>query len=74
MGEGVNLVNPAYETAVELRRLLAEQGIANDGKIQNREEKYQFYVRDAAEMYMLFANSILPYDIEHPQLIPIEEY
>ena len=39
MGEGVNLVNPAYETAVELRRLLAEQGIANDGKIQNREEK-----------------------------------
>ena len=25
MGEGVNLVNPAYETAVELRRLLAEQ-------------------------------------------------
>ncbi len=35
MGEGVNLVNPAYETAVELRRLLAEQGIANDGKAQD---------------------------------------
>lgn len=74
MGEGVNLVNPAYETAVELRRLLAEQGIANDGKIQNREEKYQFYVSDAAEKFMQFANSILPYDIEQTQLIPIEEY
>ena len=74
MGEGVNLVNPAYETAVELRRLLAEQGIANDGKIQNREEKYQFYVSDAAEKFMQFANSILPYDIEKTQLIPIEEY
>ena len=70
----MNLVNPAYETAVELRRLLAEQGIANDGKIQNREEKYQFYVSDAAEKFMQFANSILPYDIEQTQLIPIEEY
>lgn len=74
MGEGVNLVNPAYETAVELRRLLSEQGIANDGKAQDREEKYQFYVSDAAEKFMQFANSILPYDIEQTQLIPIEEY
>lgn len=74
MGEGVNLVNPAYETAVELRRLLAEQGIANDGKAQDWEEKYQFYVSDAAEKFMQFANSILPYDIEQTQLIPIEEY
>ena len=74
MGEGVNLVNPAYETAVELRRLLSEQGIANDGKTKEGEEKYQFYVSDAAEKFMQFANSILPYDIEQTQLIPIEEY
>ena len=52
MGEGVNLVNPAYETAVELRRLLSEQGIANDGKTKDGEEKYQFYVSDAAEKFM----------------------
>ena len=74
MGEGVNLVNPAYETAVELRRLLSEQGIANDGKTKDGEEKNQFYVSDAAEKFMQFANSILPYDIEQTQLIPIEEY
>lgn len=74
MGEGVNLVNPAYETAVELRRLLSEQGIANDGKTKDGEGKYQFYVSDAAEKFMQFANSILPYDIEQTQLIPIEEY
>ena len=74
MGEGVNLVNPAYETAVELRRLLSEQGIANDGKTKDGEEKYQFYVSDAAEKFMQFANSILLYDIEQTQLIPIEEY
>ena len=74
MGEGVNLVNPAYETAVELRRLLSEQGIANDGKTKDGEEKYQFYVSDGAEKFKHFANSILPYDIEQTQLIPIEEY
>ena len=37
-------------------------------------KKYQFYVSDAAEKFMQFANSILPYDIEQTQLIPIEEY
>lgn len=74
MGESVNLVNPAYETAVELKRLLEEQGIENDGNYAEGEEKYQFYVSDAAEKFMQFANSILPYDIESTQLIPIEEY
>lgn len=74
MGESVNLVNPAYETAVELKRLLEEQGIENDGNYAEGEEKYQFYVSDAAEKFMQFANSILPYDIERTQLIPIEEY
>ena len=62
------------ESVVELRRLLSEQGIANDGKTKDGEEKYQFYVSDAAEKFMQFANSILPYDIEQTQLIPIEEY
>ena len=91
MGEGVNLVNPAYETAVELRRLLSEQGIANDGKTKDdfkailREGADKISVNsaaimnprlisDAAEKFMQFANSILPYDIEQTQLIPIEEY
>lgn len=74
MGEAVHLVNPAYETAVELKQLLEEQKIANDGNHGEGEEKYQFYVSDAAEKFMQFANSILPYDIESTQLIPIEEY
>lgn len=74
MGESVHLVNPAYETAVELKQLLEEQKIANDGNHGEGEEKYQFYVSDAADKFMQFANSILPYDIESTQLIPIEEY
>ena len=72
MGEGVNLVNPAYETAQGLKRLLAEHGISNDGKAQG-EPMYQFYVSDAAEKFKNFANSILPCEIEEAQLIHIEE-
>lgn len=72
MGEKVNLVNPAYETAQGLKRLLMQHGISNDGKVL-REPMYQFYVSDAAEKFKNFANSILPCEIEEAQLIHIEE-
>ena len=31
MGDKIQIVNPAYETAMDLKRLLKEQGMANDG-------------------------------------------
>ena len=73
MGEGVNLVNPAYETARELKQLLAEKGLTN---IQSQEEarKYQFYVSDQADKFMRFADSILPFDVNPTKKISIEEY
>ena len=73
MGEGVNLVNPAYETARELKQLLAEKGLTN---IQSQEEarKYQFYVSDQADKFMRFADSILPFDVNTTKKISIEEY
>lgn len=71
MGSSVNLVNPAYETAQGLRRLLEGHQIANDGKAGPA--KYQFYVSDAAEKFKNFANSILPCEIKEAQLIHIEE-
>ena len=74
MGDQVTLVNPAYETARELKGLLQHYHILNDEEPHLGENKYQFYVSDAAEKFMQFANSILPYDIEQTQLIPIEEY
>ena len=74
VGEKVTLVNPAYETAVELRRLLSEQGIANDGKTKDGEEKYQFYVSDGAEKFKHFANSIIKYGILSAKTIKIDEY
>ncbi len=73
MGEGVELVNPAYETAQGLKRLLEECGIANDGAQPEGAPMYQFYVSDAAEKFKSFANSILPCEIKEAQLIQIEE-
>lgn len=73
MGGGVNLVNPAYETAQGLKRLLAEHNLTNDGKGNDGAAMYQFYVSDAAEKFKNFANSILPCEIEEARLIHIEE-
>ena len=61
MGEDVCLVNPAYETALELRRLLDEKGLSSEGTEKN-EFPYRFYVSDLADEFKAFANSILPYD------------
>lgn len=74
VGESVNLVNPAYETAKELERLLQERGIANPGEKAPVKEPYRFYVSDLAEKFKKFANSILPYDIKTTIKINIEEY
>ncbi len=58
-GDAVTLVNPAYETACELREMLAERGWLNDG---SSAPAHQFYVSDGAEKFRKFARSILPGD------------
>ena len=73
MGEGVTLVNPAYETALELGRLLKEQNMQSTGQGQS-DFPYRFYVSDLAEKFKDFANSILPYNVEKTQKIDIEKY
>ncbi|WP_104803927.1 glutamate racemase [Blautia marasmi] len=72
-GDGVTLVNPAYETAQALRELLKEHGIENDGH-EEEEFPYRFYVSDAEERFQEFAGSILPYDVRMTKQINIEEY
>lgn len=73
MGDGVRLVNPAYETALELGRLLEERGLLSAGKKQE-EFPYRFFVSDLADKFKDFANSILPYDVEMTKKIDIERY
>ena len=74
MGEKVNLVNPAYETARELKSLLERDGLNNDGKQNYEGAMHEFYVSDAANKFKNFANSILPYGVDTTQLIHIEDY
>ena len=72
MGSHVRLVNPAYETALELRNLLTEQDLLS--KTPGEEEfPYRFFVSDLAEEFKKFANSILPYDVEMTQKINLED-
>lgn len=74
VGEKVTLVNPAYETARELKILLEEQGILQDKKPDLGENRYQFFVSDGAEKFKTFANSILKYGILSAKTIHIEDY
>ena len=71
MGENIQIVNPAYETALDLKRVLESENAVNDSGNLN---KYEFYVSDAAEKFKQFANSILPYNVETITQINIEEY
>lgn len=73
VGEKVTLVNPAYETARELKLLLQKEGIENPGQPQE-ERTYQFYVSDLADKFKQFASSILPFDVETTKQIHIEEF
>lgn len=74
MGEGVTLVNPAYETARELKALLSERGLESEHRPGLGTELYRFFVSDAADKFQRFANSILPYGILSAKVIRIDEY
>lgn len=73
VGEKVNLVNPAYETAIRLRELLQERNLANPGH-EEEEFPYRFFVSDMAERFTDFASTILPFDVKTTQKVNIEEY
>ena len=74
MGEHVNLVNPAYETAIELKNVLERESLANICEVDSPSSMYRFYVSDAADKFKAFANAILPFDITMTQQINIEQY
>lgn len=74
MGEKVTLVNPAYETARELKELLEKENLLNDRKPELGDNMYQFFVSDAEEKFKQFANSIIKYGILTAKNINIEEY
>ena len=72
-GKNVKLVNPAYETARALNRMLTDLDLKNDA-VEQEGEKYQFFASDMTEKFSTFANSILPYDVKSTKQIRIESY
>lgn len=74
MGEKVTLVNPAYETARELKELLTAEHLLNEKKQELGDNHYRFYVSDMADKFQTFANSILKYGILSAKKINIEDY
>lgn len=74
VGEKVKLVNPAYETAKELKELLTAQELLNEGIEKEAEGKYKFYVSDLADKFSNFAANILKTEELTTAQVDIEEY
>ena len=74
VGDGVTLVNPAYETARELKEMLLEKDLLTAKKPDLGTDRYRFFVSDGAEKFKTFANSIIKYGILSAKTINIEEY
>lgn len=70
VGDNVTLINPAYETAKMLEKMLDENDLRSH--IGNGEN--EFYVSDSAERFKKMAASILPCDIDEVGYVNIEKY
>lgn len=71
MGEGVKLVNPAYETAKSLKELLTGHDLLNTGLERGH---YSYYVSDGVDNFITFADRVLPCDVKMTSLVNIESY
>ncbi len=71
MGEEVTLVNPAYETAKELKKRLGDNGILNGSK---QTPTYDFYVSDGVDKFKSFADRVLPINVDDVNVVDIESY
>lgn len=71
VGDNIELVNPAYETAKSLKEVLIENGIENDNVLKT---DHKFYVSDGAEKFKRFANTILPCEVVETKDVNIENY
>lgn len=71
VGDKIEMVNPAYETAVSLKKVLQEKGLENDTEVKSN---HRFFVSDGAEKFKRFANSILSCEVVETKDVNIENY
>lgn len=75
VGDAVELVNPAYETAQALGRLLDENHLRHDPvTVEEESGRYRYYASDSTEQFREFANRILPYSMVKAEQVQIENY
>lgn len=77
MGDGVSLVNPAYETARELKAMLTELGLSADASSNDMSERggmHRFCVSDGADKMAKFAKERFPFPVNNVIQINIEDY
>lgn len=71
MGNNVTLINPAYETAKELKNILKSNNLLNEKKIT---PSYDFYVSDGVDKFKAFADRVLPIHVTDVNVVDIESY
>jgi glutamate racemase len=71
MGEKVKLVNPAYETAKSLKKLLKNEGLL---AMPETEVQHHYYVSDGVDKFISFADAVLPCHVEQTNVVDIEAY
>ncbi|MBO4626601.1 MAG: glutamate racemase [Lachnospiraceae bacterium] len=70
-GPNVTLVNPAFETAKDLKELLTSRGMCAES---GRTPEHRFYVSDGAEQFRAFANSILPCEMIETDAVTVKVF
>lgn len=70
IGDGITLVNPAYETAQALKGLLAHQNIESTTPCTLAD--HNFFVSDGAMKFQQFASSVLELNIQNTKLKILE--
>ena len=73
VGDKVRLVNPAYETARELKVMLKEEDLLNDLPF-GEGDNHEFYVSDLADKFRNFAANILGDPSLTTDKVDIEKY
>ena len=71
VGDKVKLVNPAYETAKSLRKLLVENGLLNTS---GEEVHHEYFASDMTDQFVSFADKVLPFRVDQIRVVNIEKY
>lgn len=71
LGDGITLVNPAYETALHTKSLLEEQDLFNSNDSFG---KISYYVSDSPDKFKRIGGNLVRMDIKEPIKVDIDNF